>query len=643
MISALLEAALRALLLALLVGGGLALLRMNNVLAQKLVWGLVLLAAAAMPLAMRWPLGLRVALPALLHRSQLAQPAATTTPTQAAPVVTPDSVKPALLLQQQDVSETPVTAEVPLAEQKPATSPAAQTAEVPAWQMRPATIGCLLYFAVLAGLLTRLMVGLMAALRLWRRATPVPLAQLPLRQTDELAGLCLRASAAVHSPVTVAGGVLLPAGFSAWDAEKLRIALAHEHSHVRQGDFYLQLIAGLYAAIFWFSPLGWWLKRKLSDLSETISDRAGMRIAADGPSYAQVLLEFAALPRPTFTGVAMARTSNLSRRIERLLNEANFRQAFTGGRGRVLAATLLIPVALLAATAVFRVEAAGQNSEQKVVITTAADAQNGSSAPSQTVVTVQDTKAAEGKSADSVGPKQIQLTLSADDAKTKGGAYSLTYVQTADGECSAFETSSSAYPLGFATIHTSGNWNKNCQEEFRKARGSARENFLWFTRNGKSYVVDDPAVTAEIGKMYASTRATVTATMAAAQAQSNSAPVTVLRIDQENAAASARNKKMEEVNQAMTKLQARLGSNSTELAELQQKLGDLQKQMGTLHSQTLTLHSEKNETGQITVEKIEHPAQTGIEIQDRKAIDQQLKLNSIIEQSIKDKKARPVE
>jgi hypothetical protein len=45
-------------------------------------------------------------------------------------------------------------------------------------------------------------------------------------------------------------------------------------------DFYLQVLAGLYGAMFWFSPLGWWLKRKLSELGEAISDLAGLEEAA---------------------------------------------------------------------------------------------------------------------------------------------------------------------------------------------------------------------------------------------------------------------------------------------------------------------------------------------------------------------------
>ena len=161
-------------------------------------------------------------------------------------------------------------------------------------------------------------------------------------------------------PSPSAPAVILPADFTEWDSEKLRIVLAHERSHIRQGDFYLQILAGLYAALFWFSPLGWWLKRQLSDLAEAISDRAGIEQAASRSAYAQILLEFAAAPRPTLIGVAMARTGSLSRRIERLLNDSSFRQSFAGTRRRALLAVLLVPISLFAATTLIRVEAAGQ-------------------------------------------------------------------------------------------------------------------------------------------------------------------------------------------------------------------------------------------------------------------------------------------
>ncbi len=190
-------------------------------------------------------------------------------------------------------------------------------------------------------------------------------------------GLRLRASTAVSSPVTIGSSVVLPADYKSWDSEKLRIVLAHERSHIRQGDFYLQALAGLYAAIVWFSPLGWWLKRQLSDLAEAISDRSGLEQAASRASYAQILLEFAAAPHLTEIGVAMARSSNLSHRIERLFNDSAFRQAFTASR-RTLATALLVPVVLFAAATLVRVTAAAQTPQQ----TTSAQSPAPASVPS---------------------------------------------------------------------------------------------------------------------------------------------------------------------------------------------------------------------------------------------------------------------
>ena len=216
----------------------------------------------------------------------------------------------------------------------------------------PANALLLLYLTIAGVLLFRICFGAWAALRLWWHAQPVQLAVA--------GGVRVRSSRAIASPVTVAAGIVLPADYAGWDTEKLGIVLAHESSHVRQRDFILQLAAALYVALFWFNPLGWWLKRKLTDLSETISDGAAVHQAASHASYAQVLLEFAALPRPITIGVAMAHRGHLRSRIEHLLNENNFRQAFSGGRARLAAAVLLVPVALFGATAMVRVHAAGQ-------------------------------------------------------------------------------------------------------------------------------------------------------------------------------------------------------------------------------------------------------------------------------------------
>jgi beta-lactamase regulating signal transducer with metallopeptidase domain/predicted nucleic acid-binding Zn-ribbon protein len=407
MIQALIEAALRALIMASAVWAGLRVFRVRNVVAQKAAWGLVLVCAVAVPLVMRWqvlPSSMAIKVPTITRSQELKTPpvqdailspaaplpAASQTGLESSRVAkpnagerkssavigghranAPDSARPLrarFVVTNSAAEQTSVSGSL----QKPSSS-------APASQLQPAaetfsdrirgwaTLGLriagklavILYLAVCLALLIRMAYGLDLAMTLWQKAEVF----VPYPQDDPGYGLRMRFSRAVSSPVTIGSGVLLPYECLEWDAQKLRIVLAHERAHIRQGDFYLQLLSGLYTAVFWFSPLGWWLTRKLSDLGEVISDRAGLDEAASSASYAQILLEFAALPRPTAIGVAMARSTNLSQRIERLLNETSFRQAFAGGRHRVLVAVLLVPVALIGATSLIRVEAAGSAQE----------------------------------------------------------------------------------------------------------------------------------------------------------------------------------------------------------------------------------------------------------------------------------------
>jgi len=370
-------AALRSLALAIGVWVILRLFRVRNVLALKCAWTLVLAAAFLMPLllpiASHLPRATLV-LPAFMHRVAPANPAPlseqSVAPQASQPIAPPAphrSAKSAASRPHNTGSPAAVPADftVPPVEETPARS-------VPAFQYLSAVeAAALLYLAISGLLFVRLVYGLIRAFLLWRSARPVS-AELTAAH-----GLRLRASAAVSSPVTIGFSVVLPADFMDWDSEKLRIVLAHERSHIRQGDFYLQALAGFYAAIVWFSPLGWWLKRQLSDLAEAISDRSGLEEAASRASYARILLEFAAAPRPTLIGVAMARPSNLSHRIERLFNDRAFRQAFTANR-RTLATALLVPVVLFAATTLVRVEAAAQAPQ-----TASAPSQTPASSPSR--------------------------------------------------------------------------------------------------------------------------------------------------------------------------------------------------------------------------------------------------------------------
>jgi len=359
-VSELPQAALRSLALAIGVWAILRLFRVRNVLALKCAWTLVLATAFLMPLllpiASRLPRATLV-LPAFMHRTAPASSASwseeTVPPQPSVPSAPHQFAAPATTRPH----HTSVPAAVP-SEMSVLPAPEAHPPQAPALPTFSVFAGiALLYLAITGLLLVRLVYGLVSAYLLWRSARPV---STVLSATH---GLRLRSSAAVSSPVTIGSSVVLPADYKSWDSEKLRIVLAHERSHVRQGDFYLQALAGLYAAIVWFSPLGWWLKRQLSDLAEAISDRSGLEQAASRASYAQILLEFAAAPHLTEIGVAMARSSNLSHRIERLFNESAFRQAFTATR-RTLVTALLVPAVLFAAATFVRVTAAAQTPEQ---------------------------------------------------------------------------------------------------------------------------------------------------------------------------------------------------------------------------------------------------------------------------------------
>ena len=401
-----LEAAFRSLLMAAAVWGAIRLLRVQAVLAQKLAWALVLAAAGIMPLVMNTPWlaldkALRIPVRPLAGSESQVQRFSASQPAASAPQLVRLQIKSSAHAEKPSPlhSSRAIHAQVPaqpsietlvLADARSSTvssastSPGSGAASVPvaaashrpgvssssgqlrsSWWSWPGVERMLALIYMVAGglLLLRISVGLAIAFRIWRSSKPIASfapGTIPLLETNVSLAQGVRISLILSTPVTIGSTVILPLDCVGWDEAKLRVVLAHEQSHVRQGDFYLQLLAAVHAAVFWFSPLGWWLQRKLSELGEALSDRAGLEQAANPASYAQILLEFAAMPRPhplstPLAGVAMARSKHLSSRIERILNAGNFRKAFTGGRRHAVLAVGLVPVALIAVVACIRI------------------------------------------------------------------------------------------------------------------------------------------------------------------------------------------------------------------------------------------------------------------------------------------------
>ena len=702
MISMLMESALRSLLVALAVWAGLRAFRIRNVVAQKAAWGLVLMAAVAMPLvqplAARWqPSGAAFVLPAHPFSQLVAlwpwpqAVGARMTNVRAlptAPAAAEASALPEPSAQADTPTARPFVAEpvsggagrfpAPTVSYSNPAAPAAQAPPRPAVRaiaLRPATLAWTLYFAVSAGLLFRLLFGLFSAIRLWREAEPVSLPAY-----GELGkGLNLRSSRSVSSPVTIGSAVVLPGDYELWDAEKLRIVLAHERSHIRQGDFYLQLLGGLYAAIIWFSPLGWWIKRRLSDLAEAISDRAALEEAASRSSYAQILLQFAATPRPTLIGVAMARSCSLSRRIERLLNDSSFHQAFAGTRRRALVAVLLVPVALFAATALVRVEASGQAAQQPATQaqpdasvtgvshpdaepSPAPGAASTSESPASPIPPQPPARPGSPAAQDALPPLP-PLPESPDDENVvvkDGKTLTITrdhnvsvnenhhekgysYHWTNNGDSYAVVSGDNREHMSFSgDIHTS---------EIDKARKLAHGAFLWFERNGRSYFVDDPAIVSQIEAMYQPMEEL------GKQQEELGRQQEVLGREQEklgrlqeqaSVPTPDMRKEMAELNAAMAKLEAKIGKTVTqdELADLEGKLGEMQGKLGEIQGQVGARQGEFGaQQGELGAKQGKLGAlqgKLGAE-QGRLAMEADRKLKSMIDESLRNGKAKPVE
>ncbi|HUH62168.1 MAG TPA: M56 family metallopeptidase [Terracidiphilus sp.] len=718
MIPPLLEIALRGLLVAAAVWTGLRLTGMRDVRAQKTAWVLVLASAVLMPLllplALRWPVlpaGITLALPAhgwpaAANPAPVAMSLAPTSTSSLNPVpVASDRSDSAI------ASES--SAAVPMAAAAPslATGPRStiQTPPPPAAEHFAAqeprslvlTVQALawaVYLAVCGVLMLRLIYGLTSAVSLWLDAEPVDFAPAH--------NLRLRSSHAVSSPVTIGSGIVLPSNYDEWDVEKLRIVLAHERSHIRQGDFYLQLLAGLYASVFWFSPLGWWIQRRLSDLGEAVSDGAALGEAKSRSSYAQILLEFAGMPRPTLIGVAMARASSLSQRIERLLNESSFRQAFSSSRSRALAAVLMVPAALFASTALIRVQAAaGQDAATAPQLATASTAGvskpevaqdaappsagcpgsvcsdpvspttpvlAGAEAPVASVAPIPPT-AVGAMPAPPVAsfapvtaplppvrdwgafprPGQSSATATAQSGASEsqsnsssGVGESYAYSYDSDGESFALILGPDEQHMNF-----SGNWSGNIREQIERARRAAHGPFLWFRHDGKSYLVDDPAIVNQIAAMYKPMDELGRQQEELGKQQEElGKQQEELGRKQEEASVPTPDvsKEMAELNEALAKLQAKKGGAVTQddLSDLQSKIGDLQGRLGDIQGKIGDIQGklgeEQGKLGEQQGKLGEQQGRLGEE-QGRIAREADRKVKSIIDQSLRNGKARPVQ
>jgi beta-lactamase regulating signal transducer with metallopeptidase domain len=215
----------------------------------------------------------------------------------------------------------------------PSDAPLAKAPLVRSSPIRWTEIAAGIYLVVVLIFLARFLIGLAFSRRLLQASQPIDDLRLiqRLAARASAAGLTVIPHAAesdlISVPLTLGAlrsTILLPAAWREWDNAQLAAVIAHEVSHVARRDALTQRVSLLHRAIFWFSPLAWWLDRGLANLAEQASDEAALSSGTDRKHYARILLGFfealqAAPGRVWWQGVSMAKAGQAEQRVERIL------------------------------------------------------------------------------------------------------------------------------------------------------------------------------------------------------------------------------------------------------------------------------------------------------------------------------------
>jgi bla regulator protein BlaR1 len=257
----LIESAIRATLIAAVIGLVLIVMRIKTASVRHAVWASVVVLMMLLPAWLAWG------------------------PKAPLPVLPPD--------------RTPVIALLPpplpagLADTTPRTSHVRQDG---GYVLPDAAT--VIYFLGFGALLLRLAIGTVRANRLTSAACVVPVTVGLLRPR-----------------------IILPEASREWPQAQLDAVLAHENEHIRRRDPLFQWIGLLNRAIFWFHPLAWWLERKLSGLAEEACDTAVLAQGHDPRDYSGYLLDLARAVNGAGLRVGMAMPGiGLSHRIRQILS-----------------------------------------------------------------------------------------------------------------------------------------------------------------------------------------------------------------------------------------------------------------------------------------------------------------------------------
>ena len=455
--------------------------------------------------------------------------------------------------------------------------------------LEPSRSFCLRFGSLL---LRRFLVGLAFTRRLQRSSRVIR----DERITDKLAarakslGLSFAPQATesefVSVPMTVSvlrPTILFPLTWRDWDDAKLDAVIAHEMSHVGRRDLVTHRLAALHCAIFWFSPLAWWLNRQLADLAEQASDEAALRHGADRTAYAKTLLGFfealhGTSGRVWWQGVSMASAGRAEQRMERILG-------WNGSVAMNLKKSVAVTIVMLAVPVVYVVASASPQ-ERKV------DAQSSATFELAQVATPAAPKASSHSTRVAKKSSNSNFYSYSDDDQQ-------SYV-IVSGKSDSLTMSGTGLDKG----------------HLERLRASNPGGFIWFERDGKSYIVRDRstidraralwAPQEELGKKQEELGAQQEALgkqqeelgakmeQIRVQAPDMTKELEKLQATVKQLNSSATSEQIAELQSQIGELQGKIGESQSQAGEQQSKLGE---QMGALGEQQGKLGEQQGELG----------------------------------------------
>ena len=379
----------------------------------------------------------------------------------------------------------PATPDVTMAANETARIPGLASATrdlAPGWSSRldAALPTIVLLWAAGAGALSlRMIAGLLWIARL--RATPQrPMQREWQARLDALVqrfGLrrpvALRIIESLSSPVSAGWFrpvVLLPAGLlTRMPADLIEALLAHELAHIRRHDYLINLLQNLAEALLFYHPVTWWLSRRIRDEREHIADRLAAEVTQQPRRLALALSELAEwscshAPSPSTPTLAQAaHGGHLMSRIEQLV-----RPGTRPVRGGVALPLVGVAIACLAFYAHAQIN---QNAKPAPAATAQAQAQ----AKADAAAAAKPAAQAKSKTGTTLSSGS---TLTVRSSRKDEDAYALVS-KDRDG------------------IRMSGSTDDIPEIESAR-RSFSNQDFVWFRRNGKAYVVSDADTMAKV-------------------------------------------------------------------------------------------------------------------------------------------------